>query len=54
MWVERITGVFEERLVQGREPAYVTHCLLNNSLRDSLAIDARGAGRPSASSRAGT
>ena len=29
-------GLFEERLAQGREPAYVTHCMLNNSLRDSL------------------
>jgi hypothetical protein len=36
MWVERIEGVFEERLAAGREPAYVTHCLLNNTLRDSL------------------
>jgi hypothetical protein len=37
MWVERIEGVFEDRLAAGREPAYVTHCLLNNTLRDSLA-----------------
>lgn len=36
MWVERIEAVFQERLAAGREPAYVTHCLLNNTLRDSL------------------
>jgi hypothetical protein len=36
MWVERISQVFEARLAQGREPAYVTHCLLNNTLRDAL------------------
>jgi hypothetical protein len=42
MWVERIESVFEERLATGREPAYVTHCLLNNTLRDSLASVLQG------------
>jgi hypothetical protein len=37
MWVERIEGLFDERLASGRKPAYVTHCLVNNQLRDALA-----------------
>lgn len=36
MWVERIEDLFQQRLDAGRDPAYVTHCLLNNTLRDSL------------------
>ena len=36
MWVERISRLFELRVTAGRDPAYVTHCLLNNTLRDSL------------------
>ena len=36
MWVERIERVFQERMEQGRGPAYVSHCLLNNQLRDAL------------------
>ena len=36
MWVERIERAYDERLAQGRRPAHVSHCLLNNSLRDAL------------------
>jgi hypothetical protein len=36
MWVERIEAAFEERVAAGRKPAYVTHCLVNSDLRDSL------------------
>lgn len=37
MWVERIEGVLDERMAKGRRPPYVSHCLLNNQLRDALA-----------------
>jgi len=36
MWVERIEQAFESRVAAGRRPAYVSHCLLNNHLRDAL------------------
>lgn len=37
MWVARIEAAFAERIAAGRPPAFVTHCLLNNPLRDNLA-----------------
>ena len=36
MWVGRIEALFAERAARRREPAYVTHCLVNNQLRDAL------------------
>lgn len=37
MWVARIEAAFAERVAAGRPPAVVTHCMLNNPLRDNLA-----------------
>ena len=42
IWVERIEMVFEARVAQGRPTPYVSHCLLNNQLRDSLALVLEG------------
>lgn len=36
MWVRRIEALYEDALSQGRPPAYVSHCLFNNALRDAL------------------
>jgi hypothetical protein len=36
MWVRRIEELYQERVADGREPAYVAHCLINNELRDAL------------------
>jgi len=36
MWVAQIERAFEERVAEGRPPAHVSHCLLNNALRDAL------------------
>lgn len=36
MWVRRTESAFTERVAAGRSPAFVTHCLVNNVLRDNL------------------
>lgn len=35
-WVKRIERIFEQRVAAGRQPAYVSHCLVSNALRDAL------------------
>lgn len=38
VWVRRIEAFFKGRLEAGRSPAFVTHCLVNNDLRDALPL----------------
>jgi hypothetical protein len=35
-WVERITEIYEDRVVQGRQPAHIGRCLLNHDLHKAL------------------
>jgi hypothetical protein len=42
MWVERLEALYDERTADGRPPAIVTHCLVNNALRDALPRLLRG------------
>lgn len=35
-WVRRIEAAYTERVIAGRTPVPVTHCLVNNDLRDAL------------------
>lgn len=36
IWGEKITQIYTERVEAGREPAYLTHCLINSDLYKAL------------------